>query len=131
MTPSTLAKHANGGTIRSRERARAMSRRAHRVKAQRSALKEQLTAGHIHIAEVLMYPEPWARGMRAVDILRHLPRVRRVKAMRALEAIDANAYTTLGALTSRQRRKLLEFFRENHPGVWALWNTMTRGRDEE
>jgi hypothetical protein len=116
------------GPIRTRAEGRAMSLRAHAVRGQRRELREQLGAGTVHPASVILEPPTWAEGMRVDAVLLSAKRIYRVKAKRAMNAAGIHPRATLGDLTDRQRLALLSYLREKHPGIWALWNTMARSR---
>lgn len=97
------------------------------TRRRRADLKSALTAGTIHVADVLADPPPHAEAMPVVALLLACPRIYRMKARRALTAAGISELTTVNDLTERQYRALLAFFRNQHPSVWALWRHLADG----
>lgn len=118
-------------TTFSQQRARILGARGIETRTRRAELKRRLTNGEVHVAELLDDPPGWAEGMRLSQILMALPRVRREKSRRAIRAVQATEYSTLGGLTQRQREQLLEYFRIRHPALWDLWGVMAKKRTSE
>jgi hypothetical protein len=93
---------------RSREQKLAALEIANQVRRDRSALKRELKAGRACAASILDDPPDWLATMKVIDLVIALPKVGRVKAAKALGAAGVSTSKTLGGITSRQRRQLVE-----------------------
>lgn len=79
---------------------------ANEIRSHRKGIKRDLAAGRIHLSALL--EDPRCDTMKVWDALVALPKVGRVKANRALTRLRISPSKTLGGLSARQRRELLE-----------------------
>lgn len=89
-------------------------RRANRVRVERSQLKRRLVALSTReevnslLARTIGAPPDWAETMKLRDLLLAAPKYGRVKTDRFLAMARCSAVKTLGSLTERQRREIID-----------------------
>lgn len=89
--------------------------RANDVRSRRRELKAGVRAEASRALVVLREPGPEAETMKVWDLLLALPKVGRVKANKMLSVAKVSPSKTVGGLTDRQRRELLEVVRRYAP----------------
>lgn len=82
--------------------------RANRVRSARAALKRDLKAGRVALEQLLEDPPDWLLTARIGELLLAVPKLGSVKVRRRLALCAIAPSRTLGGLTVRQRRELLE-----------------------
>ena len=89
------------------QRKRALGR-ANDVRSGRARLKRELREGRVAIADVLLAPPECAATAPVRDLLEALPRVGPVRAARFLRLAKVSETKSVGALSDRQRARLIE-----------------------
>lgn len=89
-------------------------RRANEVRSERGRFKKQLRAmspeaAALKAAEMVGAPPWWMESMTALALLLSIPRVGRVRAVRALKTNAVSASKTLGGLSQRQQLALIDY----------------------
>ena len=80
---------------------------ANRIRIDRSRLKQQLHAGSVQLAAVLDSPPACIANATILELLLTLPRVGRVKALKALRWAEVSAVQRVGKLTVHQCDRIL------------------------
>jgi hypothetical protein len=96
---------------RSSEQRRRGLEQANEIRSARATLKKQLAAGTIELAPILAHPPAWRRTARVRNLLLAVPKIGTVKASRLLTQCGIAHSKTLGGLTDRQRRELINILR--------------------
>jgi hypothetical protein len=86
--------------------------RANHVRSQRAALKEALKKGDTSIVAVIQDPPDYLLTAKVLDLIMAAPKYGRVKAARVMERCRVSPSKTVGGLSDRQRRELLEALKE-------------------
>lgn len=98
---------------RSHEQRLEALRRANEVRTARAAVKEQLRMRQLAFADLLNDPPACVRTARVLQMLLAVPGMGDAKATRVLRAHGISANKTVGGLSLRQRRALMEYFRRS------------------
>jgi hypothetical protein len=101
---------------RSVEQRMAALERANVIRSRRAQLKRDLKAGRVRLHDLLVDTPDWLESAKVWDLLVHVPRVGRVKALKALRACDISPSKTFGGLTERQRVELVAYLSGTHTG---------------
>jgi len=96
---------------RSREQRLRALERANEVRTARARLKKELASGKIELVQILADPPACVRTARIRDVLLVVPKIGSVRAGRILAQCRIAHSKTLGGLTDRQRRELINLFR--------------------
>jgi hypothetical protein len=102
---------------RSYEQRIAALREANRIRMYRSQVKRRIKAGTQSATALLIDPPADLATMKALDLLLATPSVGRVRANRALTRCRISPSKTLGGMTDRQRRELLQALPPYQPVV--------------
>ena len=94
--------------IRSLSQRREALETANRVRMYRAQLKRDIKAGTVSVRDVLKNPPDEILTMKVTDLLLAVPMVGQTKANRALFRLRTSPSKTVGGLTVRQRRELLD-----------------------
>jgi hypothetical protein len=86
---------------------------ANEVRSARATLKKQFAAGTIQLAQILAAPPAVLQTARLHDLLIAVPKIGPVKAARILAHYGIAPSKTLGGLTDRQRRELINLSTAN------------------
>lgn len=81
-------------------------KKANRIRTHRAGRKRELAGGRIDLLDVL--EDPLFATAKIEKVVRTLPKVGRVKSHKALSRARISPSKTIGGLTDRQRRELLE-----------------------
>jgi len=92
------------------QRLRAL-RQANEIRSRRAALKKELASGRVRIADVLAQPPAYAKTAKVRDLLLAVPKVGPARAARVLSRCRIAPAKTVGGMSERQRRELIELFR--------------------
>ncbi len=74
----------------------------------RLALKAEIAAGKVSVTDVIADPPPFMRSMAVIDLLCAQHRVGSRQAREVLARLAISEQRTLGALTDRQRKELID-----------------------
>jgi hypothetical protein len=85
--------------------------RANRVRSQRAALKRDLKGGRVTIGQLLLDPPEFLETAKVVDMLLAVPKYGRVRTHRILNQCRISPSKTIGGLSPRQRRELVNLMR--------------------
>lgn len=96
---------------RSHDQRMAALRRANGVRSARARLKRDLKAGRTSIHDLLHSPPEFVLTAKVFDMLLAVPKYGRVKANRVLQQCRVSPAKTIGGLSERQRRELIERLR--------------------
>jgi hypothetical protein len=78
-----------------------------RVRLYRAKLKRDIAAGDVDILDVLVSPpRPELATMKAIDLLKSIPKIGPYKAELIMRAVGASTRKTVGGLTYRQCMEL-------------------------
>lgn len=83
-------------------------RKANEVRSYRAQVKVDLKAGQMDVRAVILSEHPHFQTWQVFDLLLALPHVGRVKANAVLRKHHISPSKTVGGLTLRQRKELLE-----------------------
>lgn len=86
-------------------------RRANGVRSARARLKRDLKAGRASIHDLLHSPPEYVLTAKVFDMLLAVPKYGRVKANRVLQQCRVSPAKTIGGLSERQRRELIDRLR--------------------
>ena len=89
------------------ERAAALAKAA-KARTERAALKDDIKAGKVSVAEVLDMEGDVARRMKVKDLICSVPGYGEAKAAKLMEELDISASRRIKGLGTRQRDELLE-----------------------
>jgi hypothetical protein len=107
---STSAKQFNTAPARSLDQRMEALSRANGVRSKRATLKSDLKRGKVTIRTILSAPPEYLLTAKVVDVLMSAPKCGRVKSAKIMEQCRVSPSKTVGGLSDRQRRDLLEFF---------------------
>lgn len=94
---------------------------ANEVRAWRKALKEDLKAGRVTLADALLSDADHLQGMKVRDLLLATPGIGKHKATRAMGVhLMSDSARVLGTTDSR-REELLDFLAKKHPRIEIGW----------
>jgi hypothetical protein len=82
--------------------------KANDTRTRRARLKRDLKAGREQITTILLHPPAYVETAKAFDLLLAVPKVGRVKANKWLSRSRISPSKTVGGLSDRQRRELVE-----------------------
>jgi hypothetical protein len=85
--------------------------RANDIRSRRAQLKRDLKAGRQPIHELLLNPPDYLQTAKAFDLLLAVPKYGRVKVNKILSQCRISPSKTLGGLSERQRRELVDLLR--------------------
>ena len=86
-------------------------KRANEIRSQRASLKKDLKAGKVSVHGLLLDPPEYTLTMKVIDILLQVPKYGRVKANKVIKECRISPSKTIGGLSERQRRELVESLR--------------------
>jgi hypothetical protein len=86
-------------------------RRANEIRVRRAQLKRDLKAGTVGFGDLVADPPDELLTAKVYDMLLAVPKLGRVKAVRALNQCRISQSKTVGGLSDRQRSELIELFR--------------------
>lgn len=81
--------------------------RANDVRGFRKDLKRDIEAGRVTFCQIVSAVPDRAETMTVIDLIVHVPRVGRVKALKVLHQAGVPPSKTLGGLSQRQRIELV------------------------
>jgi len=87
-------------------------RRANNVRSRRAELKASLKSGEVSIVSVIQDPPEYLLTAKILDVLMAAPKYGRVKAARVMERCRISPSKTVGGLSERQRRELIDALQE-------------------
>lgn len=93
---------------RSHDQRMAALKRANGIRSARARLKRDLKAGRASIHDLLHSPPEFVLTAKVFDLLLAVPKYGRVKANRVLQQCRVSPAKTVGGLSERQRRELIE-----------------------
>lgn len=96
---------------RSHDQRMAALQRANGIRSARAALKRDLKAGRTTIHDLLHSPPEYVMTAKVFDMLLAVPKYGRVKANRVLQQCRVSPAKTIGGLSERQRRELIDRLR--------------------
>jgi hypothetical protein len=85
--------------------------RANDIRSRRAQLKRDLKAGRQPIDELLLAPPGYLETAKVFDLLLAVPKYGRVKVNKILSQCKISPSKTVGGLSERQRRELVDFMR--------------------
>ena len=85
--------------------------RANEIRTQRAQLKRDLKAGRQPIHELLLDPPDYLETAKVFDLLLAVPKYGRVKVNKILSQCRISPSKTIGGLSERQRRELVQLMR--------------------
>src|SRR5919202_4471043 len=83
-------------------------KRANEIRSQRASLKKDLKAGKVSVHRLLLDPPEYILTMKVIDMLLQVPKYGRVKANKVIKDCRISPSKTIGGLSERQRRELVE-----------------------
>ena len=112
MVPSVsdTAKHSAAPERSLTQRMDALQR-ANEIRTQRAQLKRDLKGGRMSIHQLLLDPPAFLETAKVFDMLLAVPKYGRVKVNRVLTQCRISPSKTIGGLSERQRRELVELLR--------------------
>ncbi len=87
-------------------------RRANEIRSRRAQLKRDLKSGHASITAMIEQPPDYVLTAKVFDMLMAVPKYGKVKATRFLNHCRIAQGKTIGGLSDRQRRELLELLHQ-------------------
>ncbi len=81
--------------------------RANEIRFRRAAMKRDLKASRVKLADILIDVPEWCESMIVIDLLVAAPKIGGVRAKQALAKARISPAMTLGGLTERQRADLV------------------------
>lgn len=81
---------------------------ANGIRVERAKMKERLKSGTEQAIDILKDVPPYARTMKAMDLLLAIPKYGKYKASRTLSHCRVAQSKTLAGLTDRQREQIIE-----------------------
>jgi hypothetical protein len=85
--------------------------RANAIRSRRAQLKRDLKAGRQQIQDLLLNPPDYLDSAKVFDLLLAVPKYGRVKVNKILTICRISPSKTIGGLSQRQRRELVELMR--------------------
>jgi len=95
-------------STRSLERRVIALRQANQVRSRRAKLKQDLRAGKVRLEQILATGADYLASAEVFDLLVAVPKIGPVKAGRLLTVARISPSKTVGALSGRQRARLIE-----------------------
>lgn len=86
--------------------------RANVVRTYRSRVKRDLKAGRRRLVDVLLAEDPKLETMKVFELMTAAPKLGRVKVNRALVSCRISPSKTVGGLSTRQMRELVDYLRQ-------------------
>ncbi len=83
-------------------------KRANEIRSRRAVLKKDLAARRVTIHQLLLRPPEYVLTAKVFDMLLQVPKYGRVKANKVLRECRISPSKTIGGLSERQRRELVE-----------------------
>ncbi|MFN8109494.1 MAG: integration host factor, actinobacterial type [Thermoleophilia bacterium] len=83
-------------------------RRANEIRSLRAQLKRDLKTGSVRVTDVILKPPSYVMTAKVFDILMAVPKYGKVKATRFLNTCRISQGKTIGGLSERQRKELVE-----------------------
>jgi hypothetical protein len=108
----TVPTQPNAAPQRSLDQRMDALQRANSVRSRRAALKEALKKGGTSIITVIQDPPDYLLTAKVLDLIMAAPKYGRVKAARVMERCRVSSSKTVGGLSDRQRRELVEALKE-------------------
>jgi hypothetical protein len=108
----TSAPQPNAAPQRSLDQRMEALLRANNVRSQRAALKTALKSGQVSITAVIQSPPDYLLTAKILDVIMAAPKFGRVKAARVMERCRVSPSKTVGGLSERQRRELVDALKE-------------------
>jgi hypothetical protein len=85
--------------------------RANNIRTRRAKLKRDLKAGRQPIDALLLSPPEYLETAKVFDLMLAVPKYGRVKVNKILSQCKISPSKTVGGLSERQRRELVDFLR--------------------
>jgi hypothetical protein len=85
--------------------------KANDIRSRRAKLKRDLKAGRTPIHELLLDPPEYLATAKVFDLLLAVPKYGRVKVTKILSQCRISPSKTIGGLSERQRRELVDLMR--------------------
>jgi hypothetical protein len=82
--------------------------RANAIREYRAKMKRDLKAGRVQPETLIVDPPEWLETCKVWDLLVALPKIGRVKANKIMQTARMSPAKTVGGITDRQRRELLD-----------------------
>lgn len=106
---TTHSNQPNGeGLERSRDQKMDALALANEIRGKRASLKRDLKSGRVKIHTQIASPPDWLMTAKVMDLLLAVPKIGRVKANKALVQCRISPSKTVGGLSDRQRRELVD-----------------------
>jgi hypothetical protein len=106
---ATHPNQQNGdGLERSRDQKMDALALANEIRGKRASLKRELKAGRVKVHSQIAAPPEWLATAKVIDLLLAVPKIGRVKANKALVQCRISPSKTVGGLSDRQRRELVD-----------------------
>jgi hypothetical protein len=86
-------------------------KRANEIRSRRAALKKDLKARKVSVHQLLLDPPDYILTMKVIDMLLEVPKYGRVKANKVIKDCRISPSKTIGGLSERQRRELVQALR--------------------
>ena len=93
---------------RSRDQRLEALNRANVIRIKRAEVKRDLKAGRVTIVDLLLDPPAFMATAKIIDFLLATPKVGRVKANKIVQRCRISPSKTIGGLSERQRRELVD-----------------------
>ncbi len=87
-------------------------KRANEIRSRRAQLKRDLKSGSAHISDIIESPPEYVLTAKVFDMLMAVPKYGKVKATRFLNHCRISQGKTIGGLSDRQRRELVQLLGE-------------------
>lgn len=87
-------------------------KRANEIRSRRAQLKRDLKSGSAHISAIIENPPEYVLTAKVFDMLMAVPKYGKVKATRFLNHCRISQGKTIGGLSDRQRRELVQLLGE-------------------
>jgi hypothetical protein len=84
---------------------------ANEIRTRRAQLKKDLKAGRVAAIGVITDPPDWVETMHLRDLLLSVPKFGQVKVNRMLTQCHISPSKTIGGLSVRQRREIIDYLR--------------------
>jgi hypothetical protein len=107
-----IAAQPNAAPQRSLDQRMDALQRANHVRSQRAALKTALKTGDAYITAIVQDPPEYLLTAKVLDLIMAAPKYGRVKAAKVMERCRVSPSKTVGGLSDRQRRELVEALKE-------------------
>jgi hypothetical protein len=90
--------------------------KANEIRIARARLKQQLRRGEARVEQILASPPECVGTAAVLDLLRAVPKIGPVRASRLLTTARVSQTTIIGALSERQRARLIDLLRHRAAG---------------